>query len=219
MSTKVIVVVNTNPSPALRSGTRAIVRTLQRMTAPGTQVLERHFHRLAGKTIHPSAVVLGPQGVPFQSYEDNVREDLFGLVRSLECPVLGICGGHQAFALAHGGELGPVHGGALPNDGSYGTLQKARGFGLVHYVAENKHLEDPLLRELPNPSRFFASHVESIRQLPCDFTVLATGVHNTIQIVRRDGTPQYGVQFHPERGGTGRQLLRNFLDLAQMPIP
>jgi len=204
MSAKVIVVVNTNPSPTVRSGTRAIVRTLQRMTPPGTQVLERHFHRLAGQSIQPGAVVLGPQGVPFQSYEDPVREDLFGLVRSLECPVLGICGGHQAFALAHGGELAPVHGGALPDDGSYGTLQKVRGFGLVRYVDENRRLEDPLLCDLPNPSRFFASHVEAIRQLPLGFTVLATGVHNTIQIVRRDGTPQYGVQFHPERGGIGR---------------
>ena len=77
-----------------------------------------------------------------------------------------------------------------------------------------ERVTDLLLQALPSPMNFFSSHVEAVSLLPPGFTTLVTGPHGTIQMVRRDECPHYGVQFHPERGGNGPQLMGNFLTLA-----
>ena len=216
MNSSTILVINTNPDGATRQGTRALVRAFKRIASPTVHVVERHFRRVAPDRLKknpPQAVILGPQGVPFQSYDPIHLDALYCLIRSLECPVLGVCGGHQALVLAHGGRIAPVHGEKLPGTGTYGALKKIRG---LHPMRRTARMTDRLLQTLPSPMTFFSSHVEAVSQLPPGFTTLATGPQDTIQMVRRDEYPHYGVQFHPERGGDGPLLMGNFLTLIRI---
>ena len=89
--TDALLVINLNPSAATRRGTRALVRAFKRLLSPGCRVLERHFKRVspeALKRIQPRAIVLGPQGVPFDAYPAAEKQHLFNLIRSLQPPVL-----------------------------------------------------------------------------------------------------------------------------------
>ena len=130
MTTAHIVVINTNPQATTRKGTRALVRSVQRLVPSCVSVIERHFQRLSTaqmQALSPRAVVLGPQGVPFQSYDSTALHQLFRLIRALRCPLLGVCGGHQALTLAYGGQIAPIHGETLPSNGQYGSLKKMNG--------------------------------------------------------------------------------------------
>ncbi len=205
-----IVVVNLNPSAATRTGTRALVRAFQRLDPGRVRVLERHFTRVTSDELgrlNASGVVLGPQGVPFDAYPDADRARLFAFIRALEGPVLGVCGGHQALALAHGGTIAPVHGGAA--SGTYQGLHKELGFREV--VLDT---DDPMLAGLPARGSFYASHVEGVSELPPPLRLIGSGDPCRVQVIRVGERPQYGVQFHPERGGDGIALLRAFLSLV-----
>ncbi len=214
MTASDIFVINTNPKASTRNGTRALVRSVQRLVPATVQVVERHFQRLSVTDVQakpPLAVILGPQGVPFQSYEPTALQELYRLIRTLRCPLLGVCGGHQALALAYDGQIAPIHGEKLPTSGRYGNLKKMTG---LQTMIRQGHAPETMLDSIQSPMTFFSSHVEAISKLPNGFSSVLVGPHDTIQMVRRDEYPQYGVQFHPERGGDGRQLLRNFLALA-----
>ena len=219
-----VVVLNINPDAAIRTGTLALVNWLRRRINPADRVCERHYRRISTRDLallQPRAVVVGPQGTPFQGYDQTALEHLFSLLRRIDVPLLGVCGGHQALVLAHGGEIDPIFGDAPPNwDGpgaSYKGLRKDRGFREITHVKESLEC-DPLMTHVPNPGRYFVSHVEEVSQLPSAFDVLAAGDPCRIQIVRRRGHLQYGVQFHPERGGDGPQVLKRFLELAGVQL-
>ncbi len=204
-----LVVINLNPLATTRRGTRALVRAFTRL-APHVRVVERHFKRvtLAGlDALGARAVVLGPQGVPFDAYPAADRDHLFGLIRALQRPALGICGGHQALVLAHGGAIGPVHGGTA--SGTYNGLHKELGFRAVRMTST-----DPLGVGLPAQAQFWASHVEGVTQLPAGLTLVGRGDPCEVQAVRVRDRLQWGVQFHPERGGDGETLMASFLRAA-----
>jgi GMP synthase (glutamine-hydrolysing) len=203
-----IVVVNLNPQAATRRGTRRIVAALKRL-APTTKIVERHFARVTADGLDAMgarAVILGPQGVPFDAYPAARLLHMLTLIRSLTLPTLGICGGHQALALAHGGLLGPVHGGTASQ--SYEGLRKETGLRSVALA------RDPLTVSLPAECSFEVRHVEGVSDLPGCFTLIGRGDPCAVQLIRLTGRPIYGAQFHPELGGDGIALLQGFLSLA-----
>ncbi len=206
-----VLVLNLNPRASTRSGTRTLIRAIKRLLPSHATVLERHFQRVSPSrvtTIDPDAILLGPQGVPFDAYPESARSKLFELLRALDRPTLGVCGGHQALVLAHGGTLAPVQGGVAT--GSYDGLEKLRGLFDVRLK------RDALTEGLPCRARFFCSHVEGVSHLPDAFSLIGEGDPARIQAVRLGERPVWGVQFHPEMGGDGELLLRRFLDLAIM---
>ena len=120
-------------------------------------------------------------------------------------PVLGVCLGHQAIAVAHGGELCEV-------EPMHGKLSQ------VH------HLNEGVFAELPNPltATRYHSLVVQPSTLPADLVADAwtrCGDDNEhIMGIRHRHLPQWGVQFHPESilTSVGKQLLGNFLRLAKV---
>lgn len=120
-------------------------------------------------------------------------------------PVLGVCLGHQALALAAGGEVGRAprmaHGRAQPIDLA----------------------PDPLFDGLP--SRFVAAryHSLAVTRVPGSMRVIATcrdEGHELVMALRDTRRPRVGVQFHPESFLTpwGSRLLANALTWARQQV-
>jgi anthranilate synthase/aminodeoxychorismate synthase-like glutamine amidotransferase len=98
-------------------------------------------------------------------------------------PVLGICLGHQAIAVAAGGRVGraprPVHGRA----------------SAVHLRA------DPIFAGLATPMMAARYHSLVVTAAPDELEIIATaseGGAELIMALRHRGLPQWGLQFHPE---------------------
>ena len=169
-------------------------------------------------TIHPWAAVradpgllrgadgllLGPQGTPFSSYDADFLPWLKSLVQDAGVPVLGVCGGMQALALAFGGRLESTYGGAIGQD--YTGHRK-----LLGPLAITLH-QEALPAWLPAPSRAllrywteagrhaFESHVEQVAALPEPLVRLASSEPTPIEAFAHPTLPILASQFHPELG-------------------
>jgi GMP synthase (glutamine-hydrolysing) len=209
-----LLVVNLNLDPGETAGCEAIAAALRSLDpsvetaiVPWREVGPRLVSRL-----RPRAVLLGPNGTPFPAYPPEFDRFL-GWVRSRRGPTLGICGGHQALALAHGSPVGPVHSVPAATT-TYEGMPKESGPRTIRLLGD----PDPLLRGLPDEPEVAVSHVDEVKEVPPGFHLLAIGDPCHVQAMRADRRPLVGVQFHPERpprpgmdDWAGLVLLRNWL--------
>ena len=113
-----------------------------------------------------------------------------------ELPILGICYGYQLLVRAHGGEVGRAekreYGRASVRIREPGEL--FGGLGADRLVC-------------------WMSHSDSATRVPPTIEVLAASERSPYAAVKVSGTPQYGVQFHPEVSHTeqGQAVLSNFV--------
>jgi len=170
--------------------------------------------------LKPSFLALSPNGVPWCKYTGKNGRDLKTflsalkvIVEEMSVPVIGICGGHQALALAFGGKVGPIRGGeddCFP----YGHNPTERGRHNV-YVLE----KDPLFQGMGNSLNLVQNHYDEVKRLPQGFIALAENKLCPYQIIRHPARPAYGVQAHTEyylqNRPDGGMLLRNFLHIAK----
>ncbi|MEU0743763.1 aminodeoxychorismate/anthranilate synthase component II [Streptomyces sp. NPDC006134] len=155
---------------------------------------------LAG--LRPDAVVLGPgPGHPADSGHVELVGEFAGRV-----PLLGVCLGHQAIALAYGGRVEVAgrlmhgrtstvrHDGAGLFQGLGNTLEATRYHSLI--------VSEPLPGQL--------------------VTTAVSTDHGYVMGLRHRTLPVEGVQFHPESVMTtgGLQMMANFLGMADAaPVP
>lgn len=147
--------------------------------------------------MNPAAIVISPG--PCTPREAGVSLELIRELGS-SVPMLGVCLGHQAMAVALGGRVirasEPVHGRT----------------SLVF------HDGGQLFANLPNPLRATRYHSLIVDEatLPRELIVTARTADMVPMALVHRSWPLYGVQFHPESVLTqhGRTLLSNFLDLA-----
>jgi anthranilate synthase/aminodeoxychorismate synthase-like glutamine amidotransferase len=114
-------------------------------------------------------------------------------------PLLGVCLGHQALAVAFGGEV-------------------VRAERLMHgKTSEIQHDGKTLFHHLPNPFEATRYHSLIVKRstLPSCFEISAETAEGEIMGIRHRSLGIEGVQFHPESILTtvGKDLLRNFLKL------
>jgi len=113
-----------------------------------------------------------------------------------ECPILGVCLGHQAIGQAYGGKV-------------------IRGDAPVHGQTSHIHHDcRGILAGLPQP--FVATRYHSLvldRALPRELEISAWTQDGVIMGIRHRECAVEGVQFHPESllTAVGKDLLRNFL--------
>jgi len=214
MSSRALLIININPSAATLDGCRAIARRVRALD-PELAVVIRHWRLITPKLIghlRPAGVILGPNGTPFPAYPPAFDRFLAWL-RARKGPTLGICGGHQALALAHGAPVGPVAPVPAATT-SYAGMPAVRGPVPIRLLAD----PDPLTDGLPLEFTVAASHVDEVKEVPPGFRLLALGDPCKVQILRADRRPLWGVQFHPERPLTpdhGAVLLANFLRIVR----
>lgn len=148
--------------------------------------------------LNPAALVISPG--PGRPDEAGISVEA---VRRLapRVPILGVCLGHQAIAVAFGGRVGPA-----PE--------------LMHgKVSDVRHRGEGIYRGVPDPfeaTRYHSLVVERA-DLPPDLEVTAWTEDGQVMGIRHRRFPVEGVQFHPESILTrpGKLILRNFLRLAE----
>ncbi len=151
--------------------------------------------------LEPDAIVISPG--PCTPAEAGISIPLARAAAGRSIPLLGVCLGHQALAMAFGGkvERAPrlMHGKTSRID--------HRGTGLFQGLAK------------PLTVMRYHSLVVAADALP---EVFETTAHTldaddpTLMAMAHRRLPLHGVQFHPESIGSdaGLALLQNFLDLA-----
>ena len=116
-------------------------------------------------------------------------------------PTLGVCLGHQAIVEAYGGEI-------------------ARATQLLHGKASAiEHDGRGIFTGLPQGFSAGRYHSLAATRIPEDLEVSARADDGEVMGVRHRTLQVDGVQFHPESVLTlpvGRDLLRNFLDAAEV---
>ena len=120
-------------------------------------------------------------------------------------PILGVCLGHQAIALAFGGEVVAAQ-------------------RLMHGKTSNVSADGrTLFQGIPTPFQAMRYHSLAVARepLPACLEISAESEDGEIMGIRHRSHPTEGVQFHPESIMTsvGKRLLRNFLKMTHQPIP
>jgi anthranilate synthase/aminodeoxychorismate synthase-like glutamine amidotransferase len=144
----------------------------------------------------PSGLLMSPG--PGRPEGAGICLDLVG--RLPECPILGVCLGHQVLGQAFGAEIG-------------------RAPRLMHgKTSQIRHQGDGLFRGLPNPFEATRYHSLEVRleTLPEELQPLAWSEDGTLQGMRHRDHLYWGVQFHPESilTSAGPQLIDNFLEVC-----
>ncbi len=148
-------------------------------------------------SMKPTSIVLSPG--PCDPDKAGICLELIRAA-SGRVPILGVCLGHQAIGQAYGSTIvrapQPMHG----------KLSR------IHHTGKS------VFRGLPNnfsATRYHSLTVERA-SLPSTLDITAETDDGVIMGLAHRTHPVAGVQFHPESIASehGRQLLKNFLDLA-----
>jgi anthranilate synthase component 2 len=149
----------------------------------------------------PAAIVLSPG--PGRPEDAGICVELVRAAARSGIPLLGVCLGHQAIAVAFGGRVvnAPV---------------------IMHgKCSDIEHRGEGVFRDLPTPLRATRYHSLIVERatLPHRLEVTAWTADGTVMALRHRESPIEGVQFHPESVGTpqGRELLATMLDTARFP--
>jgi anthranilate synthase/phosphoribosyltransferase len=146
------------------------------------------------KKMNPDQIIISPG--PGSPEDAGISVDLIAEFAGT-IPILGICLGHQAIAVALGGKVvrgeEPFHG----------------------KISRVTHDGKGLFAGVPNPFRATRYHSLMVQRssLPGELQVTAESEDGAIMAVRHRLYSLSGLQFHPESIGTenGRMLLRNFV--------
>ena len=144
--------------------------------------------------LEPAAVVISPgPGTPSDA---GVSVDLIRRMGE-RTPILGVCLGHQAIALACGSTVEkavPIHG----------------------KVAKVRHDGTGLFVGLPSPFAATRYHSLAIPNPRPPLIANAWSSEGTVMAVRHDTVPVHGIQFHPESVASehGKALLSAFLNVC-----
>jgi len=188
------------------------IRAVLGRLIPGLEILTEPFHSVTlerVRSLRPSHIILSGQSHPWEQYSRESLAGVFDVIKHASQPILGVCGGHQQIALAHGAEVG-LMGRLEPGEG-YNGAKRERGFLPVENTG------DGLFKGLATEITVWHNHCDEVKELPNGFRQTATNETCGIQAMQEKGRRVYGVQFHPELFDDdhpeGRHIVENFLKL------
>ena len=165
---------------------------------PDTVVVPNTISLKEVEKINPDAILISP-GPGHPANPKDIGSCL-EIIRETGVPLLGVCLGHQAIAVAFGGEVshspsGPLHGKT----------------SIITHNCNSIYLG------LPNPLVGGRYHSLSITRLPNELEVTARTDDGIIMGIKHRKRPIYGLQFHPESVLTpeGLKIIENFLRMAR----
>jgi len=182
---------------------RNFEKLVDKVTMAGGNVTVSDFEQLPTmdaavlNTSYSAVVLSGTEALFTRTADRTLFVSLVQFLPKITLPVLGVCGGHQALALAYGGSVTKMS-------------NLVQGFRTV--TLEDK---DTLLAGLPAKIKVMQSHREQVKQLPPHFVRTATSADTEIEGMKHEERPLYGVQFHPEKWNeenpAGKRILQNFV--------
>jgi GMP synthase (glutamine-hydrolysing) len=191
---------------------REIKAALESMR-PETPIVVEHFKDVSLRRVRelsPSHIILSGQSHPWTSYSPEALAGVFEVIREASQPILGVCGGHQQIALAHGSTVELMKR-LAPGEGYEGALRE-RGFFDVETNGEG------IFNGLPRTLSVWHSHCDEVKELPENFELTASNETCRIQAMQHISRPLFSVQFHPElfdeAHPQGKRIVENFLALA-----
>ena len=158
-------------------------------------VVRRNDEVAPGDAASYDGVLLSPG--PGTPEDAGVSVEMVGACEDLGVPLLGVCLGHQAIAVAHGATV-------------------SRAPELLHgKTSEVEHEGAGVLHGLPTPftaTRYHSLAVEA-DTLPAELAVTGRTAGGVVMALRHRDRPIEGVQFHPESVLTqgGHLLLASWL--------
>ncbi|MCY0877896.1 MAG: aminodeoxychorismate/anthranilate synthase component II [Firmicutes bacterium] len=178
------------------SFTYNLVQYLGQMTTV-TVVRNDAFTVEAALALKPDGIVISPG--PGRPEDAGISIDLIRAAHG-QVPILGVCLGHQAIAVAYGGRIIPA-----PR--------------LMHGKPDDiYHNNQGLFHDMPNPlvgGRYHSLAVDVADV--SDLSVDAVSQDGTIMAVSHRRHPVFGLQFHPESVLTpqGMTFIARFVEIAQ----
>lgn len=149
-------------------------------------------HTYKGVLLTGGPLRYGLQNVPIEQVNIN-----FAAILNLDCPILGICFGHQTIVELFGGKMGVLK---ELSDGP----QKVK---ILQKVA--------IFEGLPDEPEFEQNHYDCSTVIPYNFDLIATSDICPVEGIKHKTRPIFGIQFHPESSeGYGYKVLDNFLKLC-----
>jgi len=160
------------------------------------------------RELNITALVLSGNAIGFEEYPEEAFTELHTIIREASWPILGLCGGHQLIAAAHGAPLGPMRR-LRPGEPDITHLSgpgylKEWGFTPVQIVQA-----DPIFEGMAPTPEFLEVHYHEVKELPPGFRLLASTADCRIQVMKQVERPVYGTQFHPEGYTEGPYDRRN----------
>jgi len=134
----------------------------------------RHHLRLTGADLSAAERII-LCGTPLRDNAFAARPASFSWLQEARVPVLGICAGMQAVALAFGGALIP-----------------SQEIGMTEIRCTSP---DPLLE---GHDRFYAYELHGAGVVPPESFLVLAESDRCIQAIRHQDLPLYGILFHPE---------------------
>lgn len=183
---------------------RSVANALERLGARYEVTADPQRLRSADRVILPG---VGHAGRALESLQEK---DLFPVIRSLRCPVLGICVGMQV--LCRDSEEGPVQGIDV-FDAHVRRFPDEADIRVPH-MGWNAlgNLDGKLFRNIPGGAYVYFVH--SYYPTLCTDTTATCRHGSTLFSAALRYENFYGTQFHPEKSGAvGQQILQNFLAL------
>ena len=146
------------------------------------------------RVLNPSGIVISPG--PGRPEDAGISMDTIQTF-SGKIPLLGVCLGHQAIAMAFGGEI------VSAKNLMHGKTSHVTNDGIAIY------------HKIRSPFKAMRYHSLAVNRetLPGMFDISSESDDGEIMGIRHREHPTEGVQFHPESIMTtvGKRLLRNFL--------
>lgn len=183
---------------------RSVANALERLGVRYEVTADPQRLRSADRVILPG---VGHAGRALESLQEK---DLFPVIRSLRCPVLGICVGMQV--LCRDSEEGPVQGIGV-FDAHVRRFPDEADIRVPH-MGWNAlgNLDGKLFRNIPCGAYVYFVH--SYYPTLCTDTTATCRHGSTLFSAALRYENFYGTQFHPEKSGAvGQQILQNFLAL------
>lgn len=155
------------------------------------------------RELNPTAIIISPgPGHPANPRDFGISSELIKNQKSLGCPILGVCLGHQGIVHTLGGEV------VKATDIMHGKTSQVELCGRSA-IFEGCTDSFTAMR--------YHSLIARDESLPSCLTVTARDTRSkVIMAVEHREAPIYGLQFHPESIGTpdGLQILKNFVALT-----